>query len=379
MKCSTLTMVYTALGLTALLIAAGCENSDVDTGFISPAETDSSNNYSAPIATVIATDYSSGAVSLVATGTRAVTSNIQVVAPDTFCQYDNITGYMYLISRLGSDAVTVLDTANNYQPIGQYSVEAGTNAQGIAVVSTEKAFVPRLGSPELQIVHPTNGTELGRIDLSGYADADGIPDASQAVYKDGIVYVTLERIDPNWSPTEYSSVLLINSTTNAVIDEIRLTGKNPTGILRYNDVADAFILVETGVYGVLDGGIETMTADGTLSGLVITEETLGGDVVDAIITAPNVGFAVIAVPTDTGAVTQLVAFNPSTGIKLSTLIQSTGYDLSFLSLNGNGELWVADRNPSAPGIRIFDTATVLELTAIPVDVGLPPLMVCFNR
>ncbi|MBN2714786.1 MAG: hypothetical protein JXX14_02960 [Deltaproteobacteria bacterium] len=356
--------------LLSVFILAGCDSGDVD---------DIEVNTVGDTGIVVTTDYSTGAVSVVTAETRVVQRNTQVIHSDSICRYDEVTGHIFVISRFGSDAITVLNEDAGYKPMAQYSVEAGTNAQDIAVIGPGRAVVPRIGSPELLVVHPTLGTEIARVDLSAYADSDGNPEASQAIFRDGKVYVTLQRLDMYWAPTDYSALLIINPATYAIEREVILNGKNPTGILRYNTPLSAFILTETGSYGVLDGGIETMTLDGTLSGMIITEATLGGDIIDAIVTAPDMGFAIISEPTATGAATRLVTFNPMTGFKGETLISSAGYDLSYMSLNGESEIWVTDRNFFNPGIRIFDTHTAQELTASPIDVGLPPIMVCFER
>ncbi|MBN2527105.1 MAG: hypothetical protein JXR76_11980 [Deltaproteobacteria bacterium] len=362
----------------------GIPGTDSDSVLDTDSSSDSASDSAVvtPVATnavVMTSDYESGAVSVLATGTRSQVGDRLVVHSDTVCRYDAITDNVFLVSRLGSDAVTVLSPKADFAPIQQYSVDPGTNAQDIAVVSAERAYVPRFASADILVVNPLTGAKLGRVDASPYADADGNPEAAQAIYKDGVVYVTLQRLDPSWQTTAYSSVLMIDAASGAVQKEAKLTGKNPTGVLRFNDTLQAFILAETGAYGVLDGGVETLKADGTPSGMIVTEQTLGGDVMDAIVTKPDLGFAVIGVPGADGANTQLVTFNPMTGAKGQILIASEGYAMSFMALLGQKEIWVSDRHFTNSGVRVFDAKTAAELTPAPVNVGLPPAMICFDR
>ena len=49
-----------------------------------------------------------------------------------------------------------------------------------------------------------------------------------------------------------------------------------------------------------------------------------------------------------------------------------GYLAGFL-LHSNGNVYLADRNIFQPGVRIFNGATLAELTATALSTGLPPL------
>ena len=332
-----------------------------------------------PSALVITTDRETGAYSVIRLADRVATNSVNAIHSDAVCRFDPITGLPFVISRLGADAIEVLDPSNGWGVSMEYSVGAGTNAQDIAVVSSDRAYVARFADPALLVVHPTEGTEIGTVDLSAYADADGLPEATQLYQLDGEVFVLLQRIDETWTPTEYSSLLVLDGATGVVDDHLQLTATNPTGKLRFSQAVQRLVLLESGAYGTLDGGIEYFDpVTRSLSGLVVTEQTLGGDVVDAVIVSASKGYAVIGILEGDSATTRLVSFDPGTGAKLDELIVSNGWDLSYLELTPDGtELWVADRTPEAPGIRIFDVDDDAETTSGPIDVGLPPSMVCF--
>ncbi len=190
--------------------------------------------------------------------------------------------------------------------------------------------------------------------------------------------VALQKFD-NFVPTGPSAIAVIDAATGVIEEEITLSGANVYGKLRYNHVLDKIVIAQAGVFGELDGGIEYLDPnDLTLSGYVITEQEIGGDLSDVVIVSETKGYAVIGVPSDSGAATHLVSFNPSTGKKLEDLIVRDDWTIGFLEISPDGgQLWVCDRKEELPGLRIFDTGNDTEITGAPLDVGLPPFMICF--
>jgi hypothetical protein len=114
---------------------------------------------------------------------------------------------------------------------------------------------------------------------------------------------------------------------------------------------------------------------GTASGFFITEEELGGDLNDFVIVSDRVGYAVVAAPDST---TRLVRFDPSQGVVTDEIVSSSGF-LADIELNNHGEIFLLDRNPSTPGVRIFRAADGEELTEEPIDIGLPPFEIVFLK
>ncbi len=357
--------------VTALpVLWAGC---DPDPGNSAPSMVDGGT-----YALVVATDYEAGAYSLVDLADLSISESIQAIHEDSVCRFDVETSIPFIVGRYGSDAVAVIDPHAGWTVSSEYSVGAGSNPQDIAVASSERAFVARLGHPELLIVHPTDGTEIGTVDLISLADADGNPDAAWILHLQGRIYVALQKLD-NFVPTGPSSIVVIDAATGTIEEEIILGGANNYGKLRYNHVLDKIVIAQAGVFGDLDGGIEYLDPhDLTLSGFVITEQEIGGDLSDVVIVSETKGYAVIGVPVDSGAATHLVSFNPSTGKKLDDLIVRDDWTIGFMELTPDGgQLWVCDREPELPGLRIFDTGNDTEITGVPLDVGLPPFMICF--
>ena len=193
------------------------------------------------------------------------------------------------------------------------------------------------------------------------------------------LFVALQLLD-NFSPISGVKAVLavIDTTTDdledvdpttADIDGIVLNGQNPQ-FMRYVPDLGKIVVSETGSFGdKVDDGIETVdpfTFDA--EGFLIDEDDLGGDVGDVVIVDGLKGYVVI---TDANFDNKVVIFDVETGDNLGDL---TG-DLPFipeLAVDGSKRVLVPDRTLTEPGIRIFDSFTDTEVTASPIDVGLPP-------
>jgi hypothetical protein len=329
-------------------------------------------------ALVVTTDYGSGAYSAIRLSDLAQVNTIEVVHQDSVCRYDPITGFPYIVQRLGADAIAVVDTGADWLIANEYSVGAGSNPHDIAVVAPDRAYVSLFGEDHLLVVHPTEGTVLGEVDLSGWADADGLPEASGLVHVDGAVYAALQRLE-NLQPVHQAFLLELDGAAGAVLGEHALA-KTPSGRLRWNPVLERIVLVESGSFSdPTDGGIELFDpATGQLSGLIVTEEQLGGDIVDAVLASESVGFAVVGTDSAGAGRTRVVMFDPGSGEVTRVLEDAEAWNHMYLELTpDHSRLWLAERRPSDPGIRIFDAATGDELTAAPLSTGLPPFTICF--
>jgi hypothetical protein len=329
-------------------------------------------------ALVVTTDYETGAYAAVDPVRRSAVPNVEIIHQDAVCRADPVTGYVFIVARRLADAIEVVDTAGSWDLFAEYSVGAGTNPQDIAIVSAERAYVARYDEPSLLVVDPLDGAELGTVDLSPYADGDGSPEAAWLLVHGDRVYTAMQKL-VDFAVDGPSSVAVVDAASGQVEREITLAGANMYGKMRYAAAIDRIPLILVGRFGELDGGIQLLDPnDDTVSPYVVTEAALGGDLSDAVIASAEMGFAVIGVPAEDGEKTRLVGFDPSTGEVGQTLVESDGWDLGFIELDADGdELWVADRNPTRPGVRIFDAATGTELTDRPIDVGLPPFMICF--
>jgi hypothetical protein len=351
---------------------------------------------------VLTTDYVTGTLSVLDLATRSVTADVAVVSPDPFARW--YEGLLYVVNRLGYDNVQVVDPANGYATVRQFSVGSGTNPQDIAFASPSKAYVSRLGSPDLLVVDPGTGAATGTVSLAAWADADGNPEAARMAVVGDLLFVALERLT-NFVPADTGLVVVVDMRADTIHDAdpdapgtqvVRLPGMNPsTDFARLDGAgpgaATRLFIGCVGRWGVLDGGIAEIVVPGgaqggptlragtpaaiTCPGHAITEAALGGDV--AAVVAHDAGHC-YAIVSDASFNTSLVAWDPEAGAKLGTLYAPGGYSLADVARNDRGELWACNSSFEAPGLRAWSVGGD-EPLAGPIATGLPPVQIVFDQ
>jgi len=297
---------------------------------------------------------------------------------------------LYVVNRLGQDNLQVINPATGTS-IAACSIDNGSNPQDIAFASENKAYISRMEDGIVTIVDPTvsrtcSGFKRGRIDLNEFADADGSPELGRMLIVGERLYVAALRLDRNRSfvPAAPGLIAVIDTTTDTLvdidpetpeIDAIKLAGENPFGLV-YDPPSDKIWAWETGRFSVPDdGGIEAIDpTTNRAEGFIASEVSLGGTVT---VVAPYSATRAFAVVADEDFRNRLVAFSPATGEILDTLREAPSY-FPDVAVNDRGEVWLADRTLSAPGIRIFDAESG-RAVAGPIDVGLPPFNILFLR
>jgi streptogramin lyase len=357
-------------------------DTDSDTDGDADSETDTGEEEPYTTALVITTDYTNGAYSTISMNDHKVKIDINAIHSDAVCRFDPLTDTPFIINRLGSDAIDVLDP-KTFDIDDEYSVEASSNPHDIAVVSENRAYISRYGLAEMLIVKPFSGDEVGTVDLSDYADDDGIPEVSGLALLNDKLYAPVQRLDETngWEAVGGGAIVVIDAASGDIEGDVELTGPSSYGAPEYNKALGQFVIAEPGSWSELDGGIELFDPETEeVSGFIITEEELNGNVTKGLILSETKGYAIVGVAGDNGSDTHLIAFNPKTGKVTKTLIETAGWTINdiVLTLDG-GELWVTDRTTENAGVRIFDTKTDEEITEDPISVGLPPSVICFTR
>jgi hypothetical protein len=306
--------------------------------------------------------------------------------------------WVFIINRLFADNILVLDRESGYGVVTQYSVSGtGLNPRDIHVEPAGgpgsgpgRAFIPLYESNSLLVCDALSGANASTIDLSVFADADGLCEMDRVLegppspgHPDGLLFVSVQNQDRSgstWVPTDAARLAVIDIATESLVDAdpvapgingIDLQFLNPTWRLEFAWVNDAWkILVNcTGAYGVQDGGIEIINPYTLQSeGVFFSEAQLGGDILDFALLGTNVGWAIRS---NTSFQTELVQFNPLTGTVTQVALTSAGFDLSDLEISYDARLFVSDRNAANPGVRIYDPGTG-ALLAGPLNTGLPP-------
>jgi hypothetical protein len=306
--------------------------------------------------------------------------------------------WAFILNRLGADNVLVLDRNSGFGVVTQYSVSStGLNPRDIHVEpsstpgsSPGRAFITLYESNSLMVCDALTGGNVSTIDLSVFADADGLCEMDQMIeipslpdHPEGLLLVSIQRQDRSGSfwVAGPATLALVDIATESLVDAnpdtpevdgIDLQLNNPFWRMAYQPVLDRGwrVLVNCpGSYGVDDGGIE-MVNPATLQsdGVLISDSQLGGDLLDFQLFGTAMGWAITNSPTFQ---TALVQFDFATGTVLQTALTTAGFDLVDLETSFDGRLFVGDRTASAPGIRIYDPVGG-ALLAGPLDTGLPP-------
>ncbi len=327
---------------------------------------------------VITTDFSTGSTAFLAANAAEAEVNLLGIHSDAVGHYHD--GRVYIVNRLGQDNILVLDALDWRTPLTQFSVGNGANPHDIEIVAPDKAYITRYETASLLIVNPQDGAKLGEIDLSAFADADGLPEVSQIVRVGDRLYLSCQRLDRNsgWGPTDVSYLIVVDLATDSLVDVdpdaagvqgIALSAANPNSMAAIGEQIAVGVVAH---FGDRAGGVELVdTATNRSLGLAVSEEDLGGDITSMVLVGPNRGYAVVA---DENFANSVRPFELSSGAVEAPLDHISGGFIPNLAIDGD-RLIVADRgsfaDPAAAGLKFYDAASGAFLHG-PVDTGLPP-------
>jgi hypothetical protein len=257
----------------------------------------------------------------------------------------------------------------------------------IAFRTATKAYITLSDSNELLVMNTLTGEHLGSIDLSGFADGDGLCEMNYMYIIHDMLYVEIQRLDRNyyWGPAGGSCIAVIDCAADSIVDVdpgapgvqgIALTGDNTFSEIEYDPSSGKLFVSCVGWWGMQDGGVVIVDPEGLVcEGFMITEAAAGGDINDAELLGPSKGYAIV---TDASFHTELISFDPSAGTRGSTMYAPGAYVINDIEISPDGGLFLADQTPLDPGIRIYDTSTDMEITTDPISTGLPPFDICFS-
>ena len=328
---------------------------------------------------VVTTDFQTGSTAYLPAGSEVAQTNLLTVHGDAGVRYHG--GMIYIINRLGQDNILVLDASDPGTPLMQFSVGNGTNPQDIAILSPERAFVSRYEVPTVLIVNPTTGDSLGHVDLSAFADDDGVPEMAEMALLGGRLYVAIQRLDRSgfpWNPVDDSYLVAVDAASGELIDTdaeadgiqaLRLKAPNPNSVV---PIGERLAVSTTAAFGDMAGGIELIDpVSGISTGLIVTEEGLGGDLTHLSVASATKGYAIVS---DVNYVNSVRPVDLLTGAVGDALQGLSGGFLQSTATDGD-RLYVAEREsfaaPEMAGLMIYDTMTD-QLVAGPIDTGLPP-------
>ena len=341
------------------------------------------------IVATTAADYSSGAHAVISEddeGDRIAFNDLLPTDSDlTVAAYGR---HFYRIERaFAGNNITKFSTSNPQTPIWQYSTNdpagaVASDPHDMVFVSETKAYVLRYGSSKMWIVDPSATTEadfkIGEIDLSAYADADGIPEMDSGVFVDDKLYITMQRLD-NYAVTETAYVAIFDVNTDEEIDAnidgdslkgIPLQIRNTTNIV-YQPESEVIYVQGSGSFfpEEFTSGIEKIDI-ATLSPTVILDD---GDAAShpyglitelAVVSDTILYFVGYAGYTDNTLYRMNLSTDEITATAVPSLINGK---ISNITANSGGLLWVSDSANAT--VRIIDPATDTEIDALSTNLN----------
>jgi hypothetical protein len=267
------------------------------------------------------------------------------------------------------------------------TIVKGINPQDIAVDADGRLWIARFERPTVVILEP-DGSFSGAVDLSPYADADGLPETSAVHISGDRAYVTIERLDrcAGWSATGSGMIVEIDVATRKVVGSIELGGANPFGRLvtapwdlSGNTVA---VALAGDILAIDDGDAAAIVdlANGTSTGFG-RESELDGSVVEVVLAAPEEAYVIVSNPDDpTINATSVVRIDPRTGQPSAKLLDSRtesnpdgGFCHRGLAVVGDHVL-VGSKVPCETGVMVLDRQSGQQLGVIR-PAKLPPIAI----
>lgn len=367
-------LLPTLLALSALSLAACKPQVDLDdtgTGGGPGGGSGGGGDLSTAVLATVAEDYSVGALATVDLDDWSVTDGIVDVSGDVATVASG--GRIFHLDRYGYDTVRIYEPGEWGAPEAEFALADLANPHDVEVCAG-KAFITQHGATSLAIHDPDTGAELGAVDLSAWADADGLPEASGAVLGgDGRLYVAVQSFDrDNGWASAGGAVLAVDCEAEAVVESWELA--SPSVTLDHAD--DSRILVEEQDVGLFSLDLAT----GELSEPLITEEALGAGLGGVAAWGDR---AVITTVTEDYRYTVACLELDGSG-EIRTLEESENYLIGLVG-NAAGEAWIAARthwataeDPPPNGAIVYDIESCTSLTAgAPIETLLAPMSITF--
>jgi hypothetical protein len=274
---------------------------------------------------------------------------------------------------------------NTFRTILQFSVGAGSNPHDILVVDRRTAYVSRHASYLLWEVDPSTGALKSTIDLSGFADEDGIPEMSMMARDGHHLFVQIQRLEGGQVIVPPSYLAVIDIRTNQLVDTdpgrdgvqgITLTGLVPSFKMEIDEPSRRLYVNEPSEIHVPDGGVDEIDLDTLTSlGFITTEMQNLLDISGFVLVSPVKGYLITH--SDFPHSSHLQPFSRIDGSGLGDQLTATFTQVDSLVHDPvTDQLFFPD--PLVDGVLVFDATTQVLLSQDPVDTGAGPsdLVLC---
>lgn len=324
---------------------------------------------------VSTTDFSTGAVSIAHLESRHIDRDVALGTSDGIPFY--LRDQAFLVHRFNFDFIEILDSMA-LRSLSQHAVDSegvgSTNPHALAFRRDGMGFATLYGKGEVQALDfskPPGQSLVKRIDLTSFADADGNPDVSLAFACGDTIFVSVQRLGPNWQPAGRELLIPIDGPTCSVVPQsIELLGLAAKQVRR--DPADA----SGRTVLILSSGLERLNLATGEGEWAVDESVFKAHGLERLHSASfalhnDTDVYIAAYSTDfTGVEIWRVSLNtPTVMQRVLTGFHSVEQVLEIIG----DELWLGDTTIGASGLRVFDLRrdppTAL---AGPLSTGLPP-------
>lgn len=242
---------------------------------------------------------------------------------------------------------------------------ASANPLDVAIANDESVWITRHGERSL-MVFAKDGAPPATVDLSAFADDDGVPDMSAITIVDDVAYVALRRLEKGFGTRKNAShIVAIDVTTRTPSLFVELPVKDP-GAKFLHSGSELWISCIGGplIKDALGNPDPDRSAGLVRIDLAARKATvaLSADAANGFVTAfdlvdERTGYAVVAEFAGDNP-TSVVKFDPTAGKLLEgPWLRTSGYKLwditALTTAEGQGLLLVADRTEERPGLRIL--------------------------
>jgi len=325
---------------------------------------------------------------------------------------------LYAVSRTDA-SVSVIDL-NAWTVLRTLSVGAGREPVDIAVIAPDLAYVSCADETHLLRFDPSTGDTTPVVDLSIFADADGVPELNMMALHEGRLFIQLRRFDPSTlSFAQPAMLAVMDVSTEQLIDAdaatpgtqaIELQGMAPKLKMQ---VVESTRRPRSGLAGAAgkgstvgsegpssphavgcrlfvsasgdffdDGGLEIVDLDTLQSlGLIVREDDdrVGADLGAFVLVTPDRGYLTFS--TDLAVSSHLVEFTVSGGVVPSgALFETVGYFVPTLPLDPqSGTFFFPDGGAQPSSVHVLDAGSASHLATISLGAGDVPTDVIVIR
>ncbi|MCB9776952.1 MAG: hypothetical protein H6742_00135 [Alphaproteobacteria bacterium] len=351
-----------------LLLACGDKAAD-DSGHDATGGDTGTGDGDGQTTAVLATvsdDYAVGALATVALDDHRVTDTITDISGDP--AVISTGGSVFQLDRYGYDVVRAFAPGEWEEPRFEVALADLANPQDVEVCA-DRAFVSQYGLAALAVLDPGTGLLVGSVDLSAFADADGLPETTGLVGDGaGRLYVTMDNVDRegDWGSVG-GHVVQVDCETMAVTDSWTASGS--TGIARH---PDGRLMVS-----VLGEGLRWLDPDGEGLGPVFWDAAAAGFEGTRVVLWEE---HALVVALDEDYAYRIGCLDLTDGA--FTVAEESPLYLFAMAANDRGEAWLAARRhwetpEGETGAVVWDIATCSAITATPLSTTLAPYSIAF--